>query len=250
MNARLPVKDQLLMNMENIGKKYGAARFIAYFQSFSCTYMDPEVFSDYIHDAIIDGIVAVYVSTRPDCITAAHLDVLQRVMEKGIDVVVELGLQSANDKTLRFLNRGHTVADFIHASEELHRRGIRTCAHILSDIPNDSMEDVLRCAGLFNELGTHQVKCHSVYILKDTKLGQLYKANLFQPLGIHAWMERTIAFLERLSSDKVIQRLIGRAPEERTLYANFGMSWWKAQSFLEEKMTREGAYQGRLYAQN
>ncbi|MCX7773951.1 MAG: TIGR01212 family radical SAM protein [Clostridia bacterium] len=245
-SSEVSVKDQLLTNMAYIHKKYKATRFIAYFQSYSSTYLPADVLERYLEECLLEGIVGIYVSTRPDCIEESHIEIFNKCVHRGLDVVVELGLQSVNENTLLFINRGHTVKDYVEASKRLHAAGIATCAHIITDIPSDSMEDVVACAHFLNRLGTQQVKCHSLYVLDNTGLGSLYKKGQFKPLELSDYLERTIAFVEHLHPDIAVQRLIGRAPEERTLYANFGMSWWKVLALLEEKMSLENRFQGRL----
>jgi len=245
--ASVSVREQLQKNMAYIGRRYKADRFIAYFQSFSSTYLDPESFSRYLEETLLPGVVAVYISTRPDWLAQAHLSAMKSINEKGLDVVVELGLQSVTEDTLRFIHRGHGVEAFTKAAALLKREGIGTGAHVITDFPSDSKDDVISCARYLNSLGIDQVKCHSLYILEGTELGDLYQQGIFLPLDLESFIERTIAFLEALSPHIIVQRLLGRAPEDRVLYANFGMSWWKVQAILEEKMRAGGRFQGRLY---
>jgi len=96
-------------------------------------------------------------------------------------------------------------------------------------------------------LGVNQVKCHSLYILKDTVLGEMYKRGEIKHVTLEEYIERAISFLEYLDPSIVIQRLIGRAPEERSLFCNWGMSWWKIHDSIERKMTEENRYQGKKF---
>lgn len=248
--SSVTVREQLDKNMAYVGRRYKADKFIAYFQSFSSTYLDPERFSYYLEETLLPGVVAVYISTRPDCISQAHVSAMKSIMEKGLDVVVELGLQSINENTLSFINRGHGVDAFTKAAVLLKKEGIGTGAHVIIDFPSDSKDDVIACARYLSDLGIDQVKCHSLYILEGTELGELYHQGRFIPLDLEAFLERTISFLEVLSPRIIIQRLLGRAPEERVLYANFGMSWWRVLAILEERMKAEGRFQGRLYVRS
>lgn len=245
--AAMPVAQQLRENRAYMGRQYKACKFIAYFQSFSSTYLKPEIFHAYLEETLQPDIVAVYISTRPDCISDMHIASMKMLLDRGVDVVAELGLQSVNEDTLRFLNRGHGVEAFTRTAQKLHKAGIQTCAHVITDIPADTSEDVLACARYLNDTGVSQVKIHSLYILEGTELADLYRAGLMIPLSLESYLERTISFLECLSPRICIQRLIGRAPEERTVYANFGMSWWKVQALLEEKMRQEGRWQGKHF---
>jgi radical SAM superfamily enzyme len=111
----------------------------------------------------------------------------------------------------------------------------------------DNMTDVAEGAKIISSLGVDQVKCHSMYILKDTELGNQYEKGEIMPVPVDEFIERTITFLEQLDPGIIVQRLLGRAPEERCLFCNWGMSWWKIRDQIEEKMVHEGRYQGRLY---
>ena len=100
--------------------------------------------------------------------------------------------------------------------------GLEVCAHYIVDIPMDSIDDTIEGARILSALRVEQVKCHSLYILKDTPIGEMYQRGEITPVSMEEYIERTISFLEYLSPDIVVQRLIGRAPEERTLFLQLG----------------------------
>ncbi|MCX7710102.1 MAG: TIGR01212 family radical SAM protein [Clostridia bacterium] len=244
----LSVSEQIRQNSKYIGENYKSERFIIYFQNYSNTYLSYDNFSKYIHEACVEGVVAIYISTRPDCIHDRYLELLKTIKEeKGIDIVLELGLQTVNYHNLKYLNRGHGLAEFIDAVIRIRRYGLESCAHYISDLPMDNFDDVVEGARILSALGVNQVKCHSMYILKDTVLGNMFEREEIEPLPLESYIERTISFLEYLDPEIVIQRLIGRAPEERTLFCNWGTSWWKIKDYIEEKMDREGRSQGNRF---
>lgn len=248
LRASLPVAEQLRRNAEYMGGNYKADKFIAYFQNFSNTYLPLDSFGKYMREACLDGIAAIYISTRPDCVDEARLGFLRELKaECGVDILLELGLQSVNGRTLRRLARGHGLAEFIDAVLRIRRFGLESCAHMITDLPMDETEDVVEGARVLSALGVEQVKCHSLYILKDTVLGELYERGEIEPLPKDEFIRRTIAFLENLSPEIVVQRLIGRAPEERSLFCSWNTSWRKIHDEIELKMRREGNYQGRLF---
>lgn len=244
----LGVREQIRLNSKYIGENYKSRKFIAYFQNYSNTYLPLERFKEYIIDACAESIVAVYISTRPDCISESYLGFLEEVKNsKGVDIVIELGLQTVNYHTLKLLNRGHLLAEFIDAVLRIKKHRLESCAHYIVDLPMDSMDDVTEGARILSALGVDQVKCHSMYILKNTVLGDMYERGEVLPVSMEEYIDRIITFLEYLDPRIVVQRLIGRAPEERTLFCNWGTSWWKIRDLIEEKMKREGRYQGRKF---
>jgi len=243
--SSMNVLQQIEENMSYIGSKYKANKFIIYFQNYTNTYMPLPLFKQIIESAAVEKAVAFYISTRPDSVPDEHLDFLAYFTQKtGIDVVLELGLQSVNEDTLKFLNRGHGVSEFIDCVERCKLRGIEVCAHVINDLPSDSIDDVIRCARLLTDLKVSQVKCHSLYILKGTRLGHSYEQGLFTPLNFDDFLKRTIYFLENLSPDIVVQRILGRAPQEKTLFCSWDMSWRKVVNILEKTMMDNNNYQG------
>lgn len=248
LSSSMTVQEQLQKNIQYISEKYNAKKYIAYFQNYSNTYFPLDEFKSYLQQALIDDIVALYISTRPDCLNNQYLEIMAEIQkEKGVDVLVEIGLQTINHHTLKALNRGHGLAEFIDSALRAKAYGLKICAHMITDLPMDDADDVIEGAKLLSAVGVHQVKCHSLYILKETKLGDWYTQGQLKPLELSEFIERTICFLESLSPDIVIQRLIGRAPEERTLFCNWNTSWWKIIEMIENKMKQEHRYQGKRF---
>lgn len=244
----LSVTEQIEKNTAYLMKEYKPQKYIAYFQNYSNTYLPFDRFAGYIREACMDGVVAIYISTRPDCVCREHLEFLKDVKENcGKDIVLELGLQTVNYHTLNSLNRGHLLAEFIDAAVSIRDYGLETCTHYIVDLPMDVMDDVIEGARVLSALRVNQVKCHSMYILKGTELGDRYLAGLIKPVELEEYIERLITFLEYLDPSIVVQRLIGRAPEERSLFCNWSTSWWKIRDMIEDKMQLEGRFQGRLF---
>lgn len=244
----MSIKSQLLKNKEYIGSRYGAKKFIAYFQNYTNTYMPMEDFKDSIQEAIIDDIVGISISTRPDCISDEHLEFLREIQEKNnLDITVELGLQTVNYRTLKKINRGHTLAEYIDASIKIKKYGLRNCTHLILNLPWDDMEDVIESSKIVSSLGVEEIKLHSLYIVQGTRLAELYENEEISLITRNEYMERVIEFLRHLSPDIIIQRLLGRAPEDEVLFENWGESWWKIRDLIVEKMREKGYCQGDKY---
>lgn len=244
----LSVKQQLVRNAQYIGENYKSKKFIAYFQNYSNTYLPLDKFKMYISEACLQNILAIYISTRPDCINDRYMQFLHEVKaEKGIDIVIELGLQTVNYHTLALLNRGHGLAEFIDAVVRIKNHGLETCAHYIVDLPIDNMSDVVEGARVLSALGVEQVKCHSLYILKNTVLGDMFEKGEIIPVTKEQYIDRIIAFLEYLNPAITVQRLIGRASEEKSLFCSWNTSWRKIHDTVVTRMKVEGMYQGRLF---
>ncbi|MFW5649327.1 MAG: TIGR01212 family radical SAM protein [Candidatus Alkaliphilus sp. MAG34] len=240
------VKQQIKDIKGQIREKYKANKYIAYFQNFSNTYMPVDVFRNYIKDAVMEDIVEIAISTRPDCIGEEHLEFLTELrVEKGIEISFELGLQTVNYHTLNKINRGHTLGEFIDAVLTIKKYEFGICTHLILNLPWDNMDDVIENAKVISALNIDQVKLHALYIMENTIMGEQYKIGEIGLISAEEYKERVITFLEYLYPDIVIQRLIGRAPKEGSLFVNWNMSWWKIRDEIHEQMRNEGRYQGK-----
>lgn len=244
----MDIKEQIQQNMDYIGKKYKAKKYIAYFQNFTNTYMPVDIFKENIKKAVMENIVEISISTRPDCIREDYLVFLKELSETtGINISFELGLQTVNYHTLKKTNRGHGLAEFIDAVLMIHKYGFEICTHLILNLPWDTVDDVIECARVISSLKVEQVKLHSLYIVKDTPMAQMYTNGDFSMGTYYDYVDRVIAFLEHLSPDVVIQRLIGRAREDLTLFANYGTSWWKIKDNIDEQLEFRDTYQGKKF---
>ena len=246
--ADMSVSEQLAANKAHIIPKYKAKKFIPYLQNFSNTYLPPEQLRAYVEEACAaEDIVAVYIATRPDCISDEYLALLADIRDRyGVDICVELGLQSVNYHSLQKINRGHTLAEFLDAVLRIRAYGLQSCAHLILNLPWDDMTDVIEAAKVLSALQVDQVKLHALYIVKGTKMAEQYEAGELQLLSCAEYQQRVIAFLEHLAPDIVLQRLIGRAPEANTLFSNWHTGWWKIRDTITKTMEENGQYQGRL----
>lgn len=247
LSNQITASEQIRSNMEYIGKKYKAEKFIVYFQNFTNTYMPVKDFERYVMESSVPNVVGISVSTRPDCIREEYLCVLDKLKGKGLDVTVELGLQTVNYKVLEEIERGHTLGEYIDAHLMVKRHGFKVCTHMMLNLPGTDIKDAIEGAKILSSLNTDFVKLHSLYILKGTKLGDDYMDGKFQVCSFDEYKERVMAFLGHLSPDVVVERLFGRAPKDKTIFENWSSSWRKLQAQLEEEMISKGIYQGKYY---
>lgn len=248
LSETVSIAVQLEENKELVRKKYKAEKFIAYFQNFSNTYMSFETFRASILEAIQPDIFEISVSTRPDCIRDNYLQFLSDIKyNRGIDITIELGLQTVNYHTLRKINRGHGLAEFIDATNKARKYGLRVCAHMILNLPWDDMEDVEEGARILSALGVDEVKLHSLYLMEGTVMAAQYKKGQFQLHSREEYIRRVISFLEHLDPDIVVQRIIGRAPEEGSVFVNWQESWWKIRDEIINRMKEENTRQGKKF---
>jgi radical SAM protein (TIGR01212 family) len=209
------IAEQMKAGINWAGRRYGARKFIAYFQSFSNTYGPLDRLEDIYTQALVGSeVVGLSIGTRPDCVDKDRLELISHIGE-GRMVWMEYGLQSASDATLARINRKHTVSDFIRAVEISKEYGLMTCAHIIFGLPDEGrseMEDTVR---LLAGLKVDGVKFHHQYIVENTELNRLYRAGKYRPITQQDYVEMVAWALANLPKGTVIQRLTGDPPRDQ-----------------------------------
>lgn len=248
LSPEIDVVSQLNLTKNKISNKYGAKKFIAYFQNYTNTYLPLDQFEAYMKAACIEDVVEISVATRPDCLDDAYLEVLSKIKEsKGIQITIELGLQTTNEATLKWINRGHDVATYIDAVKRAKHFDFMVCTHLILNLPGDTMKDVYDMVQLMNELDMDLVKLHSLYIAKGTLMAEQYEQGDFTLVSKDTYIERVIQFLIHLKPTCALARLVSRAPEEESLFCNWATSWWLIKESIEEKMLKDNLIQGKMY---
>lgn len=245
----LSVRQQVEENKAFFKRRFNAHKFIVYFQAFTNTYLPLEQFKANMLAAVEDSdVVGISISTRPDCINDDYLDfLLQLKNQRGLDINIELGLQTVNYHTLTFINRGHTLAEFIDAAIRIRQRDFELCVHIILNLPGDQMADVVENAKILSALGIQYVKLHSLYVVTNTALGAMYQEGKFSLISLDEYVDRVITFLEHLDPQIVVQRLVGKGPQGNLLFCNWSTSWWKIKRKIEEAMVERDSWQGKKF---
>ncbi|MFZ3170422.1 MAG: TIGR01212 family radical SAM protein [Carboxydocellales bacterium] len=245
----LSVQQQINENKAFFKQRFNAHKFISYFQAFSNTYLPFEQFRANILAAVEDeDIVGVSISTRPDCISDEYLAFLAELRrERHLVINIELGLQTVNYHSLVKINRGHTLAEFVDAVLRIKRYGFEICTHLILNLPWDETLDVIENAKLLSALGIDYVKLHSLYIVKETPLGEMYARGEFELITLEEYIERVVNFLEYLAPNIVIQRIVGKGPQGNLLFCNWNTSWWKIKHSIENKLVELDTWQGKKF---
>ncbi|MGF6989064.1 radical SAM protein (TIGR01212 family) [Lachnospiraceae bacterium PM6-15] len=248
MTATFSVKDQLEGTVTKIQKKYKANKYIAYFQNYTNTYLPLSQFAKYIEEAAaFPNIVEISVSTRPDAIAAAYLDILkEQAALHHLEVTIELGLQTVNYHSLDQIKRGHSLAEYLEAAQLIKSYGFTLCTHVILNLPGDTDRDALETAKVLSAMKNDIVKIHSLYIAKNTPLAQLYEKGELSLCSKEEYLERLVLFIRHLKKEMVVERLFSRIPEQDCLFSNWQTSWWKLKDEFNDKMAAYQAKQGDL----
>lgn len=237
--------EQMRLGMKALVRKYKAHKFLAYFQSYTNTYAPVEDLERLYRAALEEPyIVGMSVGTRPDCVSDPVLDLLQSLAQDYY-LWLEYGLQSVHDKTLSAMQRGHDFDEFLDAfSRSRQRQGIKICAHVILGLPGETKEHMLETATTLSELGVDGVKIHSAHVVKDTLLADMYESGEYQPMELAEYVDIACDFLERLSPEIIIHRLIADAPRARFIAPRWCMQKSQSVSAIDDELQRRGSRQG------
>lgn len=200
-----------------LGRRFGADKFLAYFQAGTNTHGPVEKLRRLYDDALADPrVVGLVVATRPDALPEPVLDLLADYARRTF-VGVEVGLQSSHDRSLAWMNRGHDVACFIDAIDRCASRGFDLSAHVILGLPGESREDMLATADFLAALPLDGVKIHNLHVVRDTPLAGQYQRGEVRMLERAEYVDVVCDFVERLPASFVLHRLTGDAPPEHLL---------------------------------
>jgi len=232
------------------GKKYytkQAAKFIAYFQTFTNTYAPVEKLRALYDEALAQkDVIGLSIGTRPDCLDSDVVELLKGYAQK-CHAWVELGLQSVNDKTLQFINRGHNFQQFLDAMNALAGKDLNICVHIIIGLPGESDKDVLTTAKTLAALPVNGIKIHSLLALEGTTLGDMYKKGDVQMISREKYISLVADILEVLPPEIVIQRLTADGYRDIFLAPEWAMNKLDVLNTINKELERRDSYQGKHY---
>jgi radical SAM protein (TIGR01212 family) len=248
----MEISEQIRKRIPGIRERFGAQHFLAYFQSYTNTYSDVEYLRDIYEAALsepdIDGLC---VGTRPDCLPDAVIELLEEIAQRKY-VSLELGVQSFEDPSLDWLERGHSGQCSIDALKKLEARAphVHTCAHLMFGSPTDSPNAAKDAAILLNDLGVRGVKLHQVMVLENTELATRYREKAFPTLSLDQYSEIIFQFLSHLSPQIYVERMCATATHfDECIAPEWSRSRWephnKIRDYLASKNLRQGVSHAR-----
>lgn len=225
--------------------------YIAYFQNFTNTYGDVEKMREMFYEAISqDDIVGLFIATRADCLSDEVLELLDELNKKTF-LVVELGMQSVNEKTISLINRGYRHKDFDKGLLKLKNLGINILVHIIVGLPYEDMGDYLADISYINSRKIWGVKIHNLYIEKGTRLLDFYeKEDIAYTMDKDSYVEILLEMLRRLDPNVVINRLTGDGLREKIAYPVRSKNKGKILATIDRMMKVKDYRQGDLWKEN
>src|SRR5574344_106267 len=235
-NKEKSITQQLNEGKKFFARKYPEMKYLAYFQAYTNTYASIDKLKALYEEALgVDGIVGLVIGTRPDCMPDELLDYLTELNRQTF-LIVEYGIESANDETLKRINRGHDFECSRTTIERTADRGIITGGHVILGLPGEDAEESLRQAPIISSLHLDILKIHQLQIIKGTKLAEEYLKTPFHLYNADEYIDLIIRYISLLRKDLVLERFVSQSPKELLIAPDWGLKNYEFTNKLMRKM--------------
>lgn len=230
--------------------KYPEMKYLAYFQAYTNTYAELEGLKRKYEEALaVKDVVGLVIGTRPDCMPDELLHYLEE-LNKHTFLMVEYGIESACDKTLKRINRGHTYAETADAVRRTAACGILTGGHVILGLPEESHDDMVSQAEILSGLPLSTLKIHQLQLIRGTRMAHEYAGrpedfHLFT--DVDEYIDLVIDYVEHLRPDLVVERFVSQSPKDLLIAPDWGLKNYEFVARLQKRMKERGAYQGKKY---
>lgn len=237
---------QLEAGKQFFARKYPEMKYLAYFQAYTNTYATIDRLRQLYEEALqVEDVVGIVIGTRPDCVSDALLDYLEDLNQRCF-LIVEYGVESANDDTLRRINRGHTFEQSRLAIEKTHQRGILTGAHIILGLPGEDAAENLRQASVISALPIDILKIHQMQIIRGTRLADEFEQKPFHIYDIDEYIRLIAHYIQRLRKDLILERFVSQSPKEMLIAPHWGLKNHEFTDLLNNFLKAHDIHQGDL----
>ena len=245
--TKSPLAEQYFCERARFIKKWPNTGFIAYFQSFTNTYLPTEDLQALVREALaLPRIKGLAIATRADCVSPETADYLAEISQKTW-LSVELGLQSIHNETAERINRCHSYAEFLQGYKLLKDRNINICVHLINGLPNETRDMMLESARALGWLRPHSVKLHMLSVLKNTRLAEEYAVNPFHILTREEYVGIVCDQLELLPPETVIQRVTGDPVASELIVPDWTLNKLSVLNAIDKELVRRDSMQGARF---
>ncbi len=240
-----PILEQFDSGRRGVARCTRARKYLAYFQAYTNTHADVQSLRALYDQALgVEGVIGLSVGTRPDCVPPAVLDLLAEYRDKGMEVWLELGLQSAFDESLEKVNRGHGLKEYIQSTVAARRMGLPVCTHLIVGMPGEDGERARESLDIVLDIGTDGLKLHPLHVVKGTQLANQWRRGEYQPLSREAYVVIAADLIERTPWEVVYHRITGTAPSDLLLAPTWCSQKWPVVNAVVAELRRRGTRQG------
>lgn len=234
------VTQQLEEGKQFFARKYPAMKYLAYFQAYTNTYAELDRLVSLYEEALrVPDVVGLVIGTRPDCIPDNLLDYLEELNRRTF-LIVEYGVESANDETLLRINRGHTFRQSCEAIRRTAERGIRVGAHVILGFPWEPFDELMRQAEEIGRLPLTTLKLHQLQIIRGTQLAREYAEHPWAVPTAEEYIDLVLHYISRLPYGLVMERFVSQSPPEMVIAPQWGLKNHEFANLLRNRMVKFG----------
>ncbi|MGH4122687.1 MAG: TIGR01212 family radical SAM protein [Clostridium sp.] len=246
-DRRFSITSQFEDIVNMMSKKWKTGKYIAYFQAYTNTYGSIEVLREKYEEAISqEGVVALAIATRPDCLGEDVLDLIEEY-SRSVYTWVELGLQTCNDESAEIINRGYKLSKFEEALKGLNKRNIDVVVHTIFGLPGETAEDMLKTIDYVACKDIKGIKMHLLYLVENTPMVELYNGGKLKFLEKDEYIDIITRSIAMLPPNMVIHRLTGDAPRELLIGPMWSLKKWEVLNSIDNKLKELDLYQGKNF---
>ena len=234
------VTQQLEEGKQFFARKYPAMKYLAYFQAYTNTYAELDRLVSLYEEALrVPDVVGLVIGTRPDCMPDNLLDYLEELNRRTF-LIVEYGVESANDETLLRINRGHTFRQSCEAIRRTAERGIRVGAHVILGFPWEPFDELMRQAEEIGRLPLTTLKLHQLQIIRGTQLAREYAEHPWAVPTAEEYIDLVLHYINRLPYGLVMERFVSQSPPEMVIAPQWGLKNHEFANLLRNRMVKFG----------
>ncbi len=235
-DSKTSVTQQLEEGKRFFARKYPDMKYLAYFQAYTNTYAPLSKLRALYEEALqVDDVVGLVIGTRPDCVSEELLDYLEELNQRTF-LIVEYGIESANDDTLRLINRGHDFACSRDAIQRTHDRGILVGGHVIIGLPGEDAEESVRQAPIISSLPLDILKIHQLQVVKGTRLAQMYAEKPFHLYTVDEYIDVIVRYIRQLRPSLILERFVSQCPPELLIAPRWGLKNHEFTHLLQNKL--------------
>ncbi|ARC93045.1 TIGR01212 family radical SAM protein [Vibrio coralliilyticus] len=227
---------------DRAGEVHRAKKYLAYFQAYTSTYAEVQTLKSMYEQAIkAADIVGLCVGTRPDCVPDAVLELLSGYVREGFEVWLELGLQTANNDTLKRINRGHDFNCYASIAKRARALGIKVCTHLIVGLPKETHQDNIDTMRKVIDVGTDGIKLHSLHIVEGSTMAKAWKAGKLNAPSLQQYVNTASAMIRMTPPDIVFHRVSSASRRPTLLAPLWCENRWLAMTKIGDALKHEGA---------
>ena len=240
------ITEQLRVGKQFFARKYPDMKYLAYFQAYTNTYAPIDQLKSMYGEALaVEDVVGLVIATRPDCVSDELLDYLEKLNHQTF-LLMEYGIESANDETLRRIHRGHDFACSRRAVERTHERGILVGGHVILGLPGEGREECLRQAPIISSLPLDILKMHQLQVIRNTPLAMEYAKNPFHVFSLDEYVDLVVDYISLLRDDLVLERFVSQSPPDMVIAPKWGIKNHEFTALVKKKIkTRNSLHSPR-----